>query len=99
MERRFDVTIRKAARFTVREEGLAGAQDAIRTFVEHTRTEPGTRRYEPWRSLDRPREFLHLMEFEDAAAEHAHANSEAIRAFTSVLHPLRLGAPTFEDWA
>lgn len=48
------MTNRKTARFTVRPDGIDPAIEAIETFVAHTRTEPGTIRYESWRSMERP---------------------------------------------
>jgi quinol monooxygenase YgiN len=92
------MTIRHVARFAVRAEALEEALDAIRTFVAHTRTEPGTLRYESIQIDERPTEFLHVMEFADAEAEQAHASSEAVEAFTAVLYPLCTIGPTFEDW-
>lgn len=92
------MTIWGTARFRVKEDELDAALGAIRTFVAHTETEPGTLRYESWHSLDRPTEFLHLMSFVDEEAEHAHASTEAVRAFTHVLYPRCEEAPTFERW-
>jgi quinol monooxygenase YgiN len=40
------VTIHGTARFTVRSDEIDAALEAIRTFVAHTATEPGTLRYE-----------------------------------------------------
>lgn len=92
------MTILGTASFRVKTEELEIALQAIRTFVEHTRTEPGTLRYESWRSLDRRTDFLHLMEFVDETAERAHASSEAVGAFTDVLYPTCEAPPTFERW-
>jgi quinol monooxygenase YgiN len=92
------VTIHGTARFTVREGELETCLEVIRTFVAHTETEPGTLRYESWRSLDRPAEFLHLMAFENEEAEAAHASSEAVKAFTQVPYPRCDREPTFERW-
>lgn len=91
------MTVRHVARFTVREDAVEVAEAAIRTFVEHTRTEPGTLRYESIR-FDASR-FLHLMEFTDEDAERAHASSDAVRHFTDVLYPLCTEGPEFEDWS
>jgi hypothetical protein len=55
------LTIHGTASFAVREDELDAALEAIRTFVAHTRIEPGTLRYESWRSAERPTEFTHLM--------------------------------------
>lgn len=92
------MTIRKTARFTVEEGRLEEALEAIRTFVAHTETEPGTLLYQSWQSAERPAEFLHLMEFADAGAEQTHATSDALQAFTDVLYPLCAEGPAFEDW-
>lgn len=72
--------------------------EAIRTFVEHTGTEPGTLRYESWRSVEHPNEFLHVIEFADEAAEQAHGSSDAVRAFTDVLYPTCEEPPRFDRW-
>jgi quinol monooxygenase YgiN len=92
------VTIRGTARFTVRGDELDAAVEAIRTFVAHTAAEPGTLRYESWRSIDRPTEFLHLMEFVDEDAERTHASSDEVKTFTDVLYPRCEHEPAFERW-
>jgi quinol monooxygenase YgiN len=93
------MTIHGTATFTVRKEELDAALEAIRTFVAHTRTEPGTKRYEAWRSVDRPTEFMHLMSFADEAAEQLHSSSDAVKAFVSALYPRCEQEPTFARWA
>ena len=92
------MTIHGTATFTVRKEELDRALEAIRMFVAHTRTEPGTNRYESWRSVDRPTEFMHLMSFADEAAEQLHSSSEAVKTFVDVLYPLCEREPTFARW-
>jgi len=92
------MTIRGTARFTVKEDGLDEALEAIRAFLAHTETEPGTQRYESWRSLERPTEFLHLMSFADEDAERAHASSAAVETFTAALYSRCEELPTFERW-
>lgn len=92
------MTIHGTAGFTVRSDELDTALEAIRAFVAHTRTEPGTLRYESWRSLDRPTEFLHLMSFADEDAQRSHASSDAAKAFTDVLYPRCEQEPIFERW-
>jgi quinol monooxygenase YgiN len=92
------MTIHGTATFTVREEHLERALEAVRTFVAHTKTEPGTSRYEAWRSVDRPTEFMHLMSFADEAAEQRHSSSDAVKAFVDVLYPLCDREPTFARW-
>ena len=92
------MTIRHIARFTVRADGVDQALDAIRAFVAHTRTEPGTLRYESLQMDARPTEFLHVMEFVDEDAGRTHANSDEVERFTQVLYPLCTDGPIFEDW-
>jgi quinol monooxygenase YgiN len=92
------MTIHATARFTVKEEELETALEAIGTFVAHTRSEPGTLRYDAFRSADRPSEFLHVMEFADEEAERAHGSSDAVKAFTAVLYPTCVEEPSFDRW-
>ena len=92
------MTIHRTATFTVRKKELDRALEAIRTFVAHTRTEPGTNRYEASRFVDRPTEFMHLMSFADEAAEQLHSSSEAVKTFVDVLYPLCEREPTFARW-
>ncbi|HYZ13986.1 MAG TPA: putative quinol monooxygenase [Actinomycetota bacterium] len=92
------MTIHGTATFTVRKDELDGALRAIRTFVAHTRTEPGTNRYEAWRSVDRPTEFMHIMSFADEAAEELHSSSDAVKTFVDALYPRCEQEPTFARW-
>jgi len=92
------MTIWATAAFTVKEVELDAALTAIRTFVRHTKSEPGTRRYESFRSVDRPTAFFHLMAFTDEEAERAHGSSDAVKAFTDALYPRCEQEPTFERW-
>ena len=92
------MTIHGTATFTVRRDELDAALEAIRTFVAHTKTEPGTHRYESWRSTDRPTEFMHLMSFADEAAERAHSSNNAVKAFVAALYPRCEQEPTFTRW-
>lgn len=92
------MTIHGTAAFTVRPDELDAALEAIRTFVAHTKTEPGTLRYESWRSVDRPTEFLHVMSFESEEAEQAHGSSAAVKVFVDELYPRCEREPTFAHW-
>ncbi len=92
------MTIRGTARFRVKPDQLNAALEAIRAFVRHTETEPGTLRYESWRSVDEPTAFLHLMSFADEEAERAHASSAAVKTFTAALYPRCEEEPAFERW-
>src|SRR5262245_66648804 len=92
------MTIRTTAHFTIREDALDEVLPAISTFVAHTANEPGTLRYESWRSDEEPTRFLHVMEFVDADAERAHATSDAVKAFTAVVYPFCTEPPVFTSW-
>lgn len=92
------MTINATARFIVNDEQIETALRAIRTFVVHARSEPGTLRYDSFRSAERPAEFLHVMSFADEDAERAHGSSDAVKAFTDVLYPTCLEEPTFDRW-
>jgi quinol monooxygenase YgiN len=92
------MTIRKTASFRVAEDRVEEALDAIRVFVSHARSEPGTLTYESWQSASRPAEFLHLMAFADEGAEDAHATSDEVKRFTDILYPLCTQPPVFDDW-
>ncbi len=91
------MTIRKTARFTVAPGELDRALAAIGIHVAHTRAGPGTTVYQSWQATERPAEFLHLMEFRDAAAQEAHRSSDPVMALTETLHPwasIRLASTT-----
>lgn len=76
------------AEFTVRPESLDDCQAAITEFVDYvTRNEPQTRLYISLQEGEDSTRFLHFFIFEDVAAEEHHANSEAVKKFTGVLHP------------
>jgi quinol monooxygenase YgiN len=92
------MTVHVTASFTVREGKIESALGAIRTFLAHTATEPGTLRYESYRSADDPNTFMHFMAFQDTAAEQAHVSSEAVDRFTAILYPACVAEPTFERW-
>lgn len=91
-------TRRKTARFIVVEDRTEEALQAIRVFVAHAQSEPGTLVYQSWQSADRATEFLHFMAFADERAEDAHRTSDELKHFTEVLYPLCTQRPVFEDW-
>jgi quinol monooxygenase YgiN len=92
------LTIHGTATFTVKNGELDAALEAIRTFVAHTKTEPGTIRYESWRSAERRTKFMHLMSFVDETAEQAHSSSDAVKAFVDELYPRCEREPAFSRW-
>jgi quinol monooxygenase YgiN len=78
----------KTAQFEVKADSLEKCRQAIREFIDYIRqSEPTTKLYLSLEQSDRPGQFLHVMRFEDNAAEERHAKSEACRKFTSVLYP------------
>lgn len=92
------MTVRKTARFKVASDRVEEALDAIRRFVAHTESEPGTTVYASWQSSENPTDFLHLMEFVDEEAESAHRSSHEVTVFTDALYSICEQPPTFTDW-
>jgi quinol monooxygenase YgiN len=93
------VAIHKTAAFSVRPEGAARAEAAIREFIDYIRAnELGTRVYVSLRDEKDPARYLHVMEFADAAAEETHRASDAARRFTSALYPETVDGVVFTDY-
>jgi len=93
------VRIYGTARFTVKPEALDRCRAAIEEFVTHVRaSEPGTKLYLSLQETEDPTRFLHVMLFEDEAAENIHTNSEAVDRFTAVLYPQTVDGVTFEKY-
>jgi quinol monooxygenase YgiN len=86
------------ARFRVPLENADRALVAIRTFVDHVRTEEGTELYRSFRDRDDPTRFVHWMVFADENAERVHGSSDAVRRFTDELYPLCDGPVEFERY-
>jgi quinol monooxygenase YgiN len=85
------------ARFGVKPEALDRCRSAIEEFVTYVRAnEPGTKLYLSLQDAEEPTRFLHVMIFEDDAAENIHTNSEAVDRFTGVLYPETVDGVTFE---
>jgi quinol monooxygenase YgiN len=94
------MAIHKTARYRVRREGLETCLPAIRELVAAVQAgEPGTRLYLSMQEQGDETRFLHLMIFEDAAAEERHRSSDAVRRFTRVLYPLTVDGVEFTDFA
>jgi quinol monooxygenase YgiN len=87
-----------SATFEIRPEELDACLDAIRTFVDRLRQEPGTRSYVSMRSTQVPTRFLHLFVFDGEAARDAHASSEAVQAFTAELYPRCVAPVAFDEF-
>ncbi|MGH2660023.1 MAG: putative quinol monooxygenase [Actinomycetota bacterium] len=76
------------ARFSVKPEALDRCRSAIEEFVSYVRVnEPATQLYLSLQDRADPTRFLHVMIFDDEAAEDLHANSDAVKRFTEVLYP------------
>jgi quinol monooxygenase YgiN len=86
----------KVARFKVRASEVAKAEKAIIAFIGAVADEAGTLRYESFREADGV-SYLHLMAFADDKAEAAHRNTEHMKKFVAVLHPLCEVQPSFSD--
>jgi quinol monooxygenase YgiN len=92
------VAIAKTAVFSVRPESLARCEEVIREFVDGvTVEEPGTRVYVSLRQQRDPTRFVHVMVFDDEAAESAHRGAERNRRFTAALYPHTLEGVAFTD--
>lgn len=93
------MAIHGTARFGVKPEALDRCRSAMEEFVSSVRAnEPGTRLYLSLQDREDPTRFLHVMIFEDEAAEDLHANSEAVKRFTDVLYPETVDGMTFDRY-
>jgi len=92
------VAIATTAAFAVRPESLARCEEVIRKFVDDvTSQEAGTRVYVSLRERRDPTRFVHVMVFEDEAAEAAHRDAERTHRFTAALYPHTLEGVAFTD--
>ncbi len=92
------MAIAKTAAFAVRPESLARCEEVIRKFVDDvTSQEAGTRVYVSLRERRDPTRFVHVMVFEDEAAEAAHSDAERTHRFTAALYPHTLEGVAFTD--
>ena len=79
--------IYQTARFQVKPNAVEKCRQAIREFVDYVRTnEPETQMYLALNQDDDPTRFLHVFIFENDFARDRHANSEAVKRFTSILY-------------
>ncbi len=89
----------KAARFSVHPESLEKCREAIREFVSWVKSnEPETRWYISLQDEKEPSQFLHVMIFEDAAAEERHRASPATKRFVEALYPELAEPVSFTDF-
>ena len=93
------MVVYQTARFQVRPEQLAVAQQAIRDFVEYVReNEPGTRLYSSIHETEDETTFLHYFIFEDEAAQNTHRSSEGVMRFTEILYPTLVDGVQFTEY-
>ena len=80
--------IYQTAHFQIKPGALEICQQAIREFIDYIRAnEPETRMYLSLSQDDDPTRFLHVFIFENDLARDRHANSDAVKRFTSILYP------------
>ena len=92
------MAIATTAAFAVRPESLARCEEVIRNFVDDVTSEKaGTRVYVSLRERRDPTRFVHVMVFEDEAAEAAHRDAERTHRFTAALYPHTLEGVAFTD--
>ncbi len=92
------MAIAKTAAFAVRPESLARCEEVIRNFVDDVTSEKaGTRVYVSLRERRDPTRFVHVMVFEDEAAEAAHRDAERTHRFTAALYPHTMEGVAFTD--
>ncbi|MFH2056017.1 MAG: antibiotic biosynthesis monooxygenase [bacterium] len=88
--------IHKFARYKVKPEKLAEAQESVREFVATVNAqEPGTiyYAYQERNSFH----FYHIMAFADAEAEKTHRNSTHLKKLMAGLYPICEEPPRFGD--
>ena len=87
------------ASFRVRPESLEKCERAVATFASRIAAEePGTRLYLSLQDGAERTRFLHVMTFDDEAAEERHRHSPATREFTTFLYPELLGGVDVHDY-
>jgi quinol monooxygenase YgiN len=84
------------ARYTVRPEKLKEVKRAISDFVAEVRRHEPRTLYLVFRNEDKAT-FLHLMTFENEAAERRHSQSRYVDRFVKKLYPNCVGRPVFSD--
>jgi quinol monooxygenase YgiN len=84
------------ARYSVRPEKLKEVKRAIAEFVAAVRKHEPRTLYLVFREAHQPT-FLHLMSFEDEAAERRHIESRYNDHFVKKLYPCCVGRPMFAD--
>jgi quinol monooxygenase YgiN len=93
------MTIHQTGYFVVRDDAQEICRKAIQEFVEYVRAnEPDTLLYTSLQEKEYPNHFLHYFIFRDEAARDLHANSDAVKHFTSVLYPNLIAPVEFTEY-
>jgi len=94
------MSIYQTAHYQVTAGAVDAVKEAIVEFIAYVaENEPGTRTYVAWQQKEDPTKFVHLFEFADQDAHHAHGSSDAVRAFEAVYGPELVGGPVvFTDY-
>jgi quinol monooxygenase YgiN len=90
--------VARTARFTVHPEARERCEAAIREFVTALDDEPGTRVYVALRESGDPTRFLHVMVFDDEAADERHRRAGHTRRFVEELYPHTLEGVALNDF-
>ena len=90
--------VAKTARFAVHPDARERCEAAIREFVSAVEDEPGTTMYVALRERGDPTRFLHVMVFDDEAADERHRHAEHTRRFVEALYPHTLEGVAFNDF-
>lgn len=87
----------KIAEYTVREGEVAHVLDLVERFVAEVRRKEPDTFYAAWQSTDSSTGFVHLMCFEDEAAEQRHRDAAYTEEFVSDLYPRCETEPSFRS--
>ena len=90
--------VAKTARFAVHPDARERCEAAIREFVSALDDEPGTRVYMALCERGDPTRFLHVMVFDDEAADERHRRAEHTKRFVETLYPHTLEGVAFNDF-
>jgi quinol monooxygenase YgiN len=94
------VSIYMTAKFEVHKDALEMCKQTIQEFVDSVRAnEPDTILYTSLQEKDNPARFIHYFIFRDEKAREIHANSEAVKHFTTILYPNLVEAVEFTEYA
>jgi quinol monooxygenase YgiN len=81
--------------FTVREDSVDTAKQAIGEFISHIRhQEPGTLFYASLQEKESPNRFAHFMAFADSTAHEHHGETPYVKKFVDILYPLCTEGPS-----